>query len=676
MPEIQAAPTSSVIGRSEVLPDRVALREKSTSAVAELSREHADVRTRVAGTADSLLSQCNNLRDVISRMGALAAHFQSLSDRNHSEQFKWISLNIFNCSFIAGVVVPEFVRAPLVDVAKKMVQAEDNLRLQGLSRLTRLFSSDVAGEGQKSRQSREKIVEGIRALPLVLLAEQSKQLLQEHVDPLSCFASDIAKLDGAFAAPAERIAKLQSSLRGSLNSLHKKSVLVDFEKALFAKPETEGEPPGPGSLLTSITGITAVVSEVKELLAAGATCCLTSRVQAERLKYANAVLGSLEPPKAVPLDKPRSLILGYFSSRDSLENLEAAEAQTSRQTSSGSAELQKMRNYYTNSAKGELSLPQNLEAQREIFAAEVEALRNETAQLRRKILALDPEAREKACSELHRAGKALGRPMIPDGVDESFWQQSTMKVVVEENTPAEQVTVVSVPNSVLVSQLLSPYLKGHKRPEANQERARDILTIVSPETIHTAIAELSEVCPGVELRDAILASNPALFIDRHRNPDAFRTYLLCLEIVAPKLVAALESGAEVSVDQFSSIESIERWLEGEQRKEAFLAEKAEIESALADFGLEEPQLALSVLRNGCFHRGSYIRLSTQNFAKNAAADGYSAREILDIARSLDRCGLLSFESRQGPIELAATGGPEVRKILSWVRLNLPPSDPA
>ena len=376
-------------------------------------------------------------------------------------------------------------------------------------------------------------------------------------------------------------------------------------------------------------------------------------------------------------DEPQRLIVDYFGVLESIENVTARSAQGSAHLPSSSADLDKLRQRYLNSLKGEVHEDLTRTRLDEMHQGRMTELKERSAELEKKILVLDPRIRSMACSELHGAGEESGRMLIPEGIDESYWKSARTKVVAQPSAAPEGETART--EQLSVAELLRPYLKGHKRLAANEERARGILQKVSPEAVTSAITELSQACPSAELRDAILAANPALFIDRQRAPEAFRAYVRCLELIAPRLVTSLDAGRSISVDQIASVDGIERWLEAEAKREAFLADKATIERTLAQLGIEEPSVALAVLRKGCLIKGVYAPVSEQFFGKNAEKDVGGAacrRRIAEIRDELIKAGLLLGGGRGHGITLATDGEPRVMRVLQWVRANLPASDPS
>jgi hypothetical protein len=194
-------------------------------------------------------------------------------------------------------------------------------------------------------------------------------------------------------------------------------------------------------------------------------------------------------------------------------------------------------------------------------------------------------------------------------------------------------------------------------------------------TVEKTIAAVSAVVSDRDLAISIISSNPKLFVDFQEDTKAFLRFTELLRAALPKVEAARVQGRTTLPGQLSSSEAIVRWTEGEGRVDAFRAKKGEMVQVLRTLGFAEPELALTVLRAGCLNRGNYIAVSARTFDDFARKELEKSQQhpVAALRAQLVRAGLL-VEGRGGQLTLASGVEGDRKKLLTWIRSNLPTSD--
>ena len=278
---------------------------------------------------------------------------------------------------------------------------------------------------------------------------------------------------------------------------------------------------------------------------------------------------------------------------------------------------------------------------------------------------LNRRDRAVAVKNLHRIGKQVGWDIIPAGIDDAYWQ--TLDV-------AAPAPAARAEDYQPVKQALAPFLKDFMLRTSGMKPAQLEKTVIEG-TVEKTIAAVSAVVMDRDLAISIISSNPKLFVDFQEDTKAFLRFTELLRAALPKVEAARVQGRTTLPGQLSSSEAIVRWTEGEGRVDAFRAKKGEMVQVLRTLGFAEPELALTVLRAGCLNRGKYIAVSARTFDDFARKELEKSQQhpVAALRAQLVRAGLL-VEGRGGQLTLASGVEGDGKRLLTWIRSNLPTSD--
>lgn len=344
----------------------------------------------------------------------------------------------------------------------------------------------------------------------------------------------------------------------------------------------------------------------------------------EILKQHARAASELKMPPRVSLDRHEVLILRYFSLMESLSNPRLEEGARRRYTE----------------------------------------MRDELVP---DLQSMNRRDRAHSVKMLQRLGKAAGWEIIPNGIDDAFW--------VKIGEPATSSRVVSEPIGAPVHVALRPYLQdaGRKVAGLNVKQLERELTVGTVEAI---VRELGAIIPDADDVTAILSANPRLFLEFQKGERGnFSEFLKALRDVVPALAAIRARGGDVLASQLATAESARALVEAEARRDAFMKSKDEVLSILADFGCEEPETSLIVLRRGTLVKGSYQTVSERTFDDFAKKGVDAADEIKvpAIREELLRLGLLSKRA-DGALSLPIRGEGKRGTLLAWIRAHHPGAD--
>ena len=437
-----------------------------------------------------------------------------------------------------------------------------------------------------------------------------------------------------------------------------RSQLSDQALEAFGVPTGRGKPLViPSPLAAATQELLARVTALADRLEVESSQGSTGAIQSGREKFAKQTLRELEPEAiTVSLRSDVRAIATYFSLG---EQIAQVQSELARQDSASG------RSHGTSSAErapGRACSDTLNPPPRAVLVESLKHLTSEQAALSEKIVALSRKDRLEASKELKKLGKDLGFQPLPADI-EGYWQS-----IGSQAHKAALVQQVRSQSSSL--EALAPYLKRHKRTQLNEERARGIEQKVAAEDVRAADIALERVCPNAELRRGILSSNPALFIESLERPADFQAFARCLDLVLPRVCAALDAGRTVTIDDISSIESIHRWLEAEQKVDALEKSRLETEAILSKHGLENPTFVLAVLCRGGLVRGSFGDVSEETFDTNArnVLPAGRKKDASAIRSALVKAGLL-IRSKGGKISYPKRLEGELGKVLLWARDN-------
>lgn len=305
-----------------------------------------------------------------------------------------------------------------------------------------------------------------------------------------------------------------------------------------------------------------------------------------------------------------------------------------------------------------LRLPDLEPGARALYAEDAELLLLE-------ILDFNRRDRQVAVKALHKLGKSLGRELIPENVDDAYWQTLEGNFAIALGAPLE---------AKPVKEALEPYVKdiGRRAIGVNVPLLERQLRQGS---VEKTVMALSTVIPDRELVTGILATNPQIFLEFQNDTETFRKFVKDLGNVMPIAKRAIAAGHEVSPRQLATSEAIVIFKEQRKQADQFRAAKQECLEQLRGMGFEDPDFALRVLRHGTFNRGTYTAVSARTFDDFARKSVEPSQRINvpECRKALFKAGLLEH-SKGDNLVLSRNAPGELGKMITWMRNNPPSAD--
>jgi hypothetical protein len=282
-----------------------------------------------------------------------------------------------------------------------------------------------------------------------------------------------------------------------------------------------------------------------------------------------------------------------------------------------------------------------------------------------EILDFNRRDRNLAVKALHKLGKSLGTELVPETVDDAYWQALEGNFAAAIAAPLEEKPV---------KEALAPYVRDIGR-RAVGIKINVLERQLRPGTIERAVAALSAAVPEKDLVVDIFSANPKLFLDYQNCPEAFSRFVADLSSIMPTVFAAKAAGQEILPAQLATSEDIAFLQERLERVERFKTARQECLSVLSSLGFEDPEFAFTVLRRGPLVKGVYHTVSARTFDEFAkkAVEPSDRIDVPKCREALFKAGLLEHSSGDGlalPRNLSGDKG----KMILWIRSNLPSAD--